>query len=156
MAIKPCAVFLPCLDQDVIPGSGNLLALLFRTPSRRVGPHAYQMSACMDERAEDEIVVHAAVAICEALNHPKTGVDVLVQLELPQLGNELTKVFWPNTELSHLPVDDSQLDLLAVSEGRVGYQYAVGDLVVIKGISWKVIVTYFPVQKSPWMTCSFV
>lgn len=124
MALKRLAVLAEGIDQEILAGSGYLLALLWGSPSGRSRSHGDEMSSCMHEGAEHEVILYSAIALAKALDDPETSVNVLVQLELPQLGNHLAKIFGADAKLGHFPVDDSHGYLLVIVDGLVRQQDA--------------------------------
>lgn len=60
----------------------------------------------MQNRAKGEILIHRPVPIDEALDDPRPGVNVLVVLQLVQLGNHLAEVQGTGGQLDEFPVDD--------------------------------------------------
>ncbi|KAG6126746.1 hypothetical protein E4U34_007969 [Claviceps purpurea] len=97
-----------------------MLILRPRPPIRRPGPKADHVRPDVKQRAESKRRVHGPVAGYEALNDPDARVYALVELQLPQLGDELAHVFSPDTELRHFPVYDLDGRWGVLLEGSIG------------------------------------
>lgn len=80
----------------------------------------------MDDGTEGVVGTETTVAVRKGFDEPLPSVDILVQLQLPELGDHLAQVQWPHAQLGELPVDDPHRGLRSLLDRLVRQQNADG------------------------------
>lgn len=158
MLLEPSPIFCPGMSDDIPSCLADSLYGFSAAPAWHTCAKTNKMRASMDGGPESKIVIHKPIAGREALDQPQRCHDVLVQEELVHLCNHLPEIQWPHTQLTHLPINYEDRYLLVGFEIPVGEQNAavvISTFPVSRVVNIPII-AYFPVQKSPWMTCSLL
>lgn len=157
MVLKPSPILCPCVGDDAPSFLAHSLYGFRVAPAWDAGAKTDKMRAGMDGDPERKIIVHEPIAGREPLDQPQRCPDVLVQEKLVELCNHLPKIQGPHAQLTHLPINHKDRGLVLGLEIPIGKQNTAADISALRvSRVLERAIAYFPVQKSPWMTCSLL